>query len=160
MQRFLSFSITAQIQGMLPTEQLAEILSLSPGQIAPIPDMPPAVMGVCNWRGGILWLMDLGDLLGFKPLFAQDWRQPNYSILIVQGKGKFLGLAIFAVGQMISCHLNQIKVPSSTKTRPVLSNAIIGEWQNPNGENLLVLDIESLLTTPQLGQESTEIRRG
>jgi positive phototaxis protein PixI len=150
MQRFLSFSITADTQAMLPTEQLAEILSLSPSQIAPIPEMPPAVMGVCNWRGGILWLIDLADWLGLKPLFAQDWRQPNYSILIVQGKGKVLGLAISNVGQMIVAESAQIKTPNPNKTKSILSNSIIGQWQSPSNETFLILDVEALLGTPQL----------
>ncbi len=160
MKKFLSFVLTKDIHAMLPTEQVAEILNLPPDQIAPIPDMPPAVLGICNWRGGILWLLDLAQILDFKPLYAQDWRQQNYRILILQTKNNILGVAVNQVGQMINCEEEQIKRPPGVKNKPLLANCLKGQWQNPNGKTLLLLDAEALCAIVSNAKDPSEVLRG
>ena len=48
--QFLSFSLTAKLQAMLPTDDLGEIIKIDPRHIVPIFDLLPAIMGVYNHR--------------------------------------------------------------------------------------------------------------
>lgn len=156
-QQFLSFHLPPDAQAMLPTEQLTEILSLAPSQIVPIPDLPPAVMGACNWRGEVLWLVDLGQLLGFEPLHAQGFYHAHYSIIVIHDRGKIVGLAVHQVGQMILCDPAQIQSPP-TQITPELTVCLRGCWLRPTGEFFLVLDgmalIESFCKRTNLDPES------
>jgi positive phototaxis protein PixI len=46
-----------------------------------MPHLPPAVMGVYNWRGEILWIVDLAKLLGHQTASHRDRSlQPTIAI--------------------------------------------------------------------------------
>jgi positive phototaxis protein PixI len=146
-QQFLSFlpsSAAPAIRAMLPTQQLTEILSLSVNQIVPIPDVPAQVMGVCNWRGEVLWLIDLGALLGAEPFSQQAFRQSNYSAIVVRHQGYTVGLVVEQVSQMLWCNPAQIQ-PISIAQSPHFSPGLQGYWLTPQAETLLVLDGASLI---------------
>ncbi|HEY9652883.1 MAG TPA: chemotaxis protein CheW, partial [Coleofasciculaceae cyanobacterium] len=66
-EQFLRFHLLPNTTALLPIEQLTEVLTISRDQVVPIFHMPPWVMGVYNWRGEILWILDLGHLIGLTP---------------------------------------------------------------------------------------------
>ncbi len=66
-EQFLRFHLVPDTTLMLSITQLTEVLTIPVGQIIPIPHMPAWVMGVYNWRGEILWMVDLGQLVGLTP---------------------------------------------------------------------------------------------
>src|ERR671932_1970684 len=70
-KQFLRFHLMPHTTALLPMEQLTEVLTIPNGQIVPIFHMPAWVMGVYNWRGEILWMVDLGHLLGLSPWYQQ-----------------------------------------------------------------------------------------
>lgn len=143
-QQFLSFHLPPGAQALLPTEHLTEILSLTPSQIVPIPDTLPAVMGVCNWRGEVLWLVDLGSFLGFEPLHAQGSHHTHYSVIVIHHQGKIIGLTVNQVGQMVWCDPAQIQSPP-TQITPQLTVCLQGCWLRPTGELFLVLNGMALI---------------
>ena len=67
-QQFLRFHLAPDLNAALPVEQMTEVFTVATTKVVPIPHMPPWVIGVYNWRGEILWLVDLGYLLGGTPL--------------------------------------------------------------------------------------------
>lgn len=143
-QQFLSFQLPPDAQALLPTDQLTEILSLAPSQIVPIPDIPLAVIGVCNWRGEVLWLVDLGLLLGFEPLYAQGAYHSDYRVIVIHSQGQIIGLVVNQVGQMVWCEPTQIQSPP-VQVAPELTLCLRGCWLRPAGELFLVLDGKALI---------------
>ena len=58
-EQFLTFSLGQdQQQALLPTSQLLEIVRVNLSQITPIAGIAPYVMGVYNWRGDVIWVID------------------------------------------------------------------------------------------------------
>jgi positive phototaxis protein PixI len=145
-QQFLSFWVPPGIQAMLPTHQLTEILSLSPNQIVPIPDVPPQVMGVCNLRGDVLWLVDLGYVLGQTPLFQQGYRHINFSVIVIRQQDCTLGLVVHQIGEMLWYKSSEIYPIAATPDAPKLSPCLQGCWLTPQGKTLWFLDCEALIT--------------
>jgi positive phototaxis protein PixI len=139
LQQFLCFQLH-QTQAMLPTSQLTEILSLNLAQIISIPDLSPALMGVCNWRGEVLWLADLGYLLGFEPLYAELLHQAQVNTLIIHHQGQMLGLAVSRINQMQWCNSEQIQPPHTPQLSPQLARCLTGYWPQANHEMALMLD--------------------
>ena len=139
LQQFLCFQLH-QTQALLPTQQLTEILSLTLNQIIAIPDMPSALMGVCNWRGEVLWLVDLSYLLGFEPLYGEHLRQTQVSIVIIHHQGQRLGLAVSAINQMQWCNLKEIQPASTVPVSDQLARCLTGYWQQVHHPIALVLD--------------------
>ncbi|OLP16311.1 hypothetical protein BST81_22205 [Leptolyngbya sp. 'hensonii'] len=144
-QQFLSFRLLPNTQAMVSTEQLTEVLSLSLAQIVPIPDVPPQVMGVCNWRGEVLWLVDLGYLLGFTPLFSQGYRQSNYSAIVLRHQDATLGLVVDQVGQMLWCSPEQIQPLAPGQLAPALSHCAQGYWLDSQGIPFLILKGDAIV---------------
>ena len=58
-EQFLRISLASNTLALLPVQYLSEVLTMPNGQIMPIPHMTPWVMGAYNWRGEILWMVDL-----------------------------------------------------------------------------------------------------
>ncbi|MBW4522691.1 MAG: chemotaxis protein CheW [Scytolyngbya sp. HA4215-MV1] len=143
-QQFLSFRLSSTTQAMISTQKLTEILSVSLSQIISIPDVPSQVMGVCNWRGEILWLVDLALLLGFEPLFSQRDYQAGYRAIVVHHRDYTLGLMVDRVSQMLWCDPQQFQPIPSTQMTPTLSRCLQGYWLSEAGETFLVLNAEAI----------------
>lgn len=146
-QQFLSFQLTAGLQALLPTDQLDEILSLESGQIVPIFDLPDAVMGICNHRGEVLWIVDLSCLLGFESLFTQNYRQ-LYSVMVIHRFQSHVGVAVRQVGQLLLLPRHKIQPlqPAlAIEMTPRLAFCLKGSYQTSDQKTMLILDGEKIL---------------
>jgi positive phototaxis protein PixI len=151
--QFLAFPLGSETKAMLPVSQLTEVLTVSVGQVVPIPDMPATVLGVYNWRGEILWIADLGKLLGLEPLHQQMRGQTAFKVLVsVSGRRlggdasrSPLGLAVREVEDMHWCNPGDIESPPGTVVTPELSPFLRGFTLSDNGEILLALDAAAIV---------------
>jgi positive phototaxis protein PixI len=145
MPKFLSLHLQDQQMVMLPLEQLTEVFNVSLTQIVPIPDVPSTVMGVCNWRGEVIWLVDLGSLLGFAPLHQQGFRQTNYKVVLLQKQGEVLGLAVPKVGQIREYGENQVQNAQFSHLHQRLQNCLLGFVVDDDRHTVLAIDGDKLL---------------
>jgi positive phototaxis protein PixI len=139
-QQYLRVQLTTGVSGMLPTHQLTEIANLFLGQLVPTPDSTPAVMGVYNWRGEVLWVLDLSYWLGFDPLYAEGFGKGRLHIMIIQHQGQHLGLAVKSVDQMIWCDPKALLPANHLQAMPILTRCLQGYWTTPTGEVVFALD--------------------
>jgi positive phototaxis protein PixI len=143
---------------MLATDRVTEIISLTPQQIVPLPDVFPEVIGVHNWRGEVLWLVDLGYLLGTEPLFHQII-SGNYNAFIIQHSQGAVGLVINQIKQSFWCDLTEIQLLSATQRTTKLSQCLQGYWTTPEGETVWVLDSDAVVNILQSRSELMLKRR-
>ncbi|MBX2866264.1 MAG: chemotaxis protein CheW [Leptolyngbyaceae cyanobacterium MAG.088] len=117
-QRFLRFKLLGANQSLFPLRDIAEVKQLSITDILPIPDVNSSVLGVCNWRGDILWLIDLNALLGDRPLWTQVPQLEQPTAIIVQSAQRPIGFLIEHVDdvELIAPEslLDSIELSSST----------------------------------------------
>jgi positive phototaxis protein PixI len=138
--QFLRLQLPGNVQAMVQTQQLTEILSLNLSQVVPIADVNPAIMGVSNWRGEVLWILDLGRWLGLEPLYTQSLRLGKLNVVIIQHLGKTLGLGVEQVEQMIWCDPSQIQTFLESDISPELARCLQGYWSVPGEAVVLALD--------------------
>jgi twitching motility protein PilI len=62
-EEYFCIQLRQSTQLVLPLKRVAEVISLTWGDICPIPGVPSALLGVVNQRGQLLWVLELGDLL-------------------------------------------------------------------------------------------------
>lgn len=163
-QQFLRFHLMPDTTALLPVRQMTEVLTLAINEVVPIPHMPAWVMGVYNWRGEILWLVDLGQLIGLAPIYQQATSRSTYTAIIVhttkQGAGTgsqntgMLGLLVNRVEDMESCNPDLIQSPPMAAVSPELVPFLRGYWLKPNGEILVVLDSDSIIARMPRSQDS------
>ena len=133
---------------MLSIEQITEVLKIQLSQIVPIPQMPSWVMGVYNWRGEILWMIDLSHLIGLKPWYQNQTLRSYHTAIVLspnQERGDrtdniCLGLVVSRVEDLATCHTKQIQSALGSKVGTRLSNFLQGYWLEPEGEMILALD--------------------
>ncbi len=152
MEQFLQLHFASQITALLPTEQLTEVITVSPEQIMPMPHMPHWMMGTYNWRGEILWLIDVGCLIGLTPLYQQVI--PTYTAAILQfllppdtfneSGIQILGLVFNQVGNIERCDPNLIDTSAFSAANAELEKFLRGYWLKSEAENLAVLNPETL----------------
>ena len=62
--------------------------------------MPGCILGVCSWQGETLWLVDLNHMVGYTPLCRQSQLVSPPIVIVVQAKGKSLGLVVEQVSDV------------------------------------------------------------
>ncbi len=153
--QFLTFPLGSDTLAMLSVDHLKEVLTLPVGQVMPIPDMAAYVLGAYNWRGEILWVIDLGQLLGLESLYQQMGNASNYKVIVSQPDRKsasptYLGLAVINVDDMHWCNPSDIE-SAPTAATPNLSPFLRGFTLGNKGEMLLAIDATAIFDCMQSG---------
>ncbi|MCS6782255.1 MAG: chemotaxis protein CheW [Gloeomargarita sp. SKYBB_i_bin120] len=141
----LSFHLAPDTLALIPARDCLEVMPLARDQVVPIPEMPPAVMGVTNWRGEVLWLVDLAYGLGFAPLPELYPLQSSYYALILMPRDQRLGVVVAQVGQILTCPLNEVQSPPGTTLTAALAQCLRGYWLTNDNRTFLVLDTQGLV---------------
>ncbi|NJM48717.1 MAG: hypothetical protein HC860_23245 [Alkalinema sp. RU_4_3] len=136
-QPYLNFQITDDHLGMLPTDQLVEVITIQPQQIIPIPEMPPNVLGVYNWRGEVIWIIDSALIVGPTPT-----NTIKHAILISH-QTQVIGLIVQQINQMIWCDPNDIQTPPPTTTAQPINH--LSRWLSPQQQPIYLLQSANLL---------------
>ncbi|MFN5729854.1 MAG: chemotaxis protein CheW, partial [Pseudanabaena sp.] len=108
----------------------------------------PSVMGIYNWRGDVIWVIDLASLLGYKPLYAQQYEQEKLQdkchIVFLRNQDNVIGLAVPRVGQIVKCDISTIQTSALTFANPAMMKACQGYWLSGAEETFLVLDGDAI----------------
>ena len=153
-KQFLRLYLEPKTTIMLPIEQVTEVLKITLNKIVPIPQMPPYIMGVYNWRGEILWTADLGQLLGLNSWQQQNIDSNHTTMIIIsfaigsQAKSmhkKSLGLIVNSIEDIEWCDPQFIQPPSSSAINTVLASFVSGYWVQPKKPMSLILDGNSII---------------
>ena len=107
--KFVQFELGQGDLALLPAEKVIEIRVVKADEILPVPELPSCVLGIYQWRGEILWLVDLGYLIGFSSL---SWQGTN-SMMVLNVEEKNLGMAVPAVTGIESYDFEQFHLAST-----------------------------------------------
>ena len=153
-EQFLRLYLDSETGALLPITQLTEVLNVSCSQVMPIPHMHSWMMGVYNWRGEILWLVDLAHLVGITPLYQQALTSSNYTVIVLEAPveeedatgnaRKTLGLVINQVGNIENCNPNLIKNISFAAINTKLEAFLRGYWCKSDYEMLAVFHLDAI----------------
>lgn len=154
-EQFLRLHLAPDTDALLPILHMAEVLTIPTGQIVPIPDMPPWVMGVYNWRGEILWVIDLGHLAGLTPWHEQTTNISAHKAVVLkvqdspttiaQAKSQMLGLVVNQVEDIEWCDVEMIQALPLSSVAPEFANLLRGYWWKSDGGMLAVLNGAAIL---------------
>ncbi|MBD2069204.1 chemotaxis protein CheW [Leptolyngbya sp. FACHB-671] len=152
-EQFLRLYLFPNATVLLPIQQLSEVLTLPTERVTPIPHMPDWVMGVYNWRGEILWTVDLGHLCGFMPWYQQATNVSAFPAVILQvrnhkagsARNQMLGLVVNRVEDIEWCDPEMIQPLPRAAVSPQLAPFLRGYWWKSGGDMLAVLDGEAII---------------
>ena len=152
---FLRFYLEPDTTALLSLLQLAEVFNIPISQIVPIAHMPSWIRGVYNWRGEILWIADLGHLVGLTPSYQQPRSTLTYTTVVLQSlsnnasptsvKNQLLGLIVNQLEDIEWCNLDQIQSPPSSSVVQGLLPFLRGYWWKSDDDVLAVLDGNAIM---------------
>lgn len=159
--QYLKFQLYPDTKAMLPIAQITEVLKIQLRQIMPIPQMPTWVMGVYNWRGDILWMIDLGQLLGLDSWYQHQHERLLHSAIVLSPDREdnqsehqiHLGLMVAGIDDLATCNGEAIQGTVGSPLNHLVSSFLTGYWLNSSGEMILALDgqaiADAMPRTPQ-----------
>lgn len=141
-QKFLRFALATQ-EALLPLEEISEVLNVRHQEILPMPEMPSCVLGIYNWRGKNLWLIDIGHLVDYPPLSGNEPAQ--LAVIVIQLERMCLGLVTSEVKDIELHNAQSLQTAETYLYPPRLLTFVKGYL--PSAESL-VLDIEAIARFP------------
>lgn len=111
LQRFLRFRLHSGKTALLPLEGVKEVIAVPPSLVLPVPQMPEAVLGVYNYRGQILWLVDLEQRIGIYG--SRETKPQLLNVVTVEVDHKPLGLVVFQIDDIEIYPADQIQTVST-----------------------------------------------
>ena len=145
LQRLLRFPLGVHDSALLSLAQITEILRIDVADILPVPEMPRCVLGICNWRGDMLWLIDLNDLVSSTPLFELDPGVTALIVVVVQINGQAVGLGLQQVHDIEFHNLDQLQPTAPGLFSPQLQPFVLGTLPGVDGA---VLNLSAIAQCP------------
>ena len=93
-KRFLRISLTEKFSGLLPLETVLKVIHISLSDISPTPANPSWILGLCNWQGQTIRVVDLGKILGFKPLLQSGLSRNNLMVIVLKLQNQIAGIVV------------------------------------------------------------------
>lgn len=111
-KKFIIFQLGANEKAAMPLETIIEVLPIAVASILPVPEVPASVLGLSNWRGEMIWWVDLEYLLGMEPI-ATDTSIPSEQMaMVMKVEDKSLGILIRNLIDIEELDPKQMKSPN------------------------------------------------
>ncbi|KOP27212.1 chemotaxis protein CheW [Hapalosiphon sp. MRB220] len=147
-QRFLSFSLRDKYIGVITLENVQEIFTIDLANICRVPQMPHCVVGVYNWRGEMLWLVDLDLMFGYSPLESQADLYAKSMVIKLSYEGKSLGILVNEIRDIEHLYIDFMKSLDEHLFTLEMSHFVKGYFIDANEEILISLDTKAIFQTP------------
>lgn len=153
-QKFLSFNLGTRDTAVISLQHITEILQVSLGEICGVPQMPNCVLGIYSWRGEMLWLVDLEEMLGYPPLLQGSNFLSRMMAIVLENEGKYLGLLVRQLIDIEWLDTEQIKLPSAELFYPAMTPFLQGYFINISEQMIFSLDALAIIQAPMWGNHN------
>jgi len=110
----LRFFLPSGNEFALSAMGIREIMQQEPGNITPVPNASPLLLGTINLRGEIIWVADLGQFLGYPNMLNTD--RGEVPVIAVEEQDIILGLAVKSLGAIHWLEVDNCKYPKIFRT--------------------------------------------
>ncbi|MBD1823176.1 chemotaxis protein CheW [Cyanobacteria bacterium FACHB-DQ100] len=152
LEKFLRFHLNQSHSMLLPLEDIIAVQAISILDVLPVPQMSACVLGLSNWRGEALWLVDLLYQLGFDEILQPAQSLTILNAIVVQFQGKWLGLTVQAIGEIEEHDPEKLVHPSPDLFAQPLAAFIKGYFGH---DHSIVLSTAAILQDPALHSQAS-----
>ncbi len=146
--KFLSFNLGVKDRAVIALKCVKEVFQLSLSEICSVPEMPSYVLGIYNWRGEMLWLVELEKLLAYTPLLQEVNVFSKMMVIVLQSHGKYLGILVRQPMDIDLLDTQQIKSPERQLFSPEILSFLQGYFINSFEEIIIALDATAIIQSP------------
>jgi positive phototaxis protein PixI len=138
--------------------RVTELVNIPLDRVIPMPHLPPAILGVYNWRGEILWIVNFVTLLGLKPAPGMSapyhYRSLQPTIVLTNvtssGNSMAIGLVVDRIDEIEWCRPDLAGSESPHSLETELAPWTKGYWRSTAGDRLLVFDGQTIFDRSEL----------
>ena len=153
-RKFLQFQLgksekvhKSTIQGdiaLLDAEIVTEVITISPQDILPVPQMFYCVLGIYGWRSEMLWIVDLENLLGYPPPLDKANSHQELLVMVVQFQGQSIGLVVSGIDNLTEHDLSKFKSSSPEIFSEDVLPFLHGYFTSSDNDIIMLLDAEEI----------------
>ncbi|MBE9043351.1 chemotaxis protein CheW [Pleurocapsales cyanobacterium LEGE 10410] len=153
-RKFLQFQLgksekshKSTVQGdiaLLDAEIVTEVITISPEDILPVPQMFYCVLGIYGWRSEMLWIVDLENLLGYPPPLDSNNFQKDLLVMVVQVQGQSIGLVVSGIDNLIEHDLSKFKSSSAEIFSEDVLPFLHGYFTSSDNDIIMLIDSEEI----------------
>ncbi len=147
-EKFLSFNLGVSDTAVISLQHITEVLQVSLPEICGVPQMPSSVLGIYNWRGEMLWLVDLEAMLGYPPISQGSNLLSRMMAIVLENKGKYLGLLVRQLIDIEWLDTKEMKLATAELFYPKISPFLQGYFINDSEEIIFNLDATTIIQAP------------
>ncbi|MEM7591731.1 MAG: chemotaxis protein CheW [Cyanobacteria bacterium P01_A01_bin.83] len=153
-RKFLQFQLgksekvhKSAIQGdiaLLDAEMVTEVITISPQDILPVPQMFYCVLGIYGWRSEMLWIVDLENLLGYPPPLDANNPHQELLVMVVQVQGQSIGLVVSGIDNLTEHDLSKFKSSSAEIFSEDVLPFLHGYFAGAENDIIMLIDAEEI----------------
>lgn len=121
---YLRFYLPSEDEFALSAVGIREVMQQPIDRITPIPNASPLLLGTINLRGQVIWVADLGQLLGDSSRLNTN--RAEIPVIAIEEQETILGLAVESLGDME--WLDPDKLGNAATIPDQISPYVQGEW--------------------------------
>lgn len=132
-QRLLRLPLGPQDNVVVPLEQITEVIRVEIAEILPVPETSPWVLGICDWRGEMLWIVDLCSFVRYPSPFHSEQSPTALMVMVVQVDHQSIGIGVQQINDVELHDLQHLQPVIPGLFPPELLPLVIGllpEWGN------------------------------
>ncbi|MBD2664850.1 putative purine binding chemotaxis protein [Richelia sinica FACHB-800] len=153
-QKFLSFNLGVKDTAVIALNHITEVLQVSLAEVCGVPQMPNCVLGIYNWRGEMLWLVDLEEMLGYPSLLKNTNLLSKMMAIVLESEGKYLGLLVRQLLDIEWLDTQHLKLQSAELFSPGISPFLHGYFINGDEQIMFNLDANLIMQSPLWGKHN------
>ncbi|BAY27671.1 putative CheW protein [Calothrix sp. NIES-2100] len=148
-QRFLRFPLNGKVNGLLPLADLRGVIHVPLTEILPVPQVAECLLGIMNWRGEAIWILDVAGLLGAIHWCRRESVRKSGMAMLVQVQNQTVGLLVEQV-HTIEVYNPQERFAISASMLPArLGSFLQGYFIDSQGSPLMLIDTHVVIQTFQ-----------
>ncbi|BAZ10269.1 purine-binding chemotaxis protein cheW [Calothrix sp. NIES-4071] len=147
-QKFLTFHLGDKDTAVISLSNITEVLQVSPLEICGVPQMPSCVAGIYNWRGEMLWLIDIENMLGYESLAKNHNITSKMMAVVVRKEDKYLGLLVRQLMDIESFDRDSLKPANLDLFSHEIASFLEGYFIDLNEKMIISLDAKSIIDSP------------
>jgi positive phototaxis protein PixI len=147
-EKFLSFNLGVKDTAVISLQHITEVLQVPLPEICSVPQMSSSVLGIYNWRGEMLWLVDLEAMLGYPPISQGANLISIMMAIVLENNGKYLGLLVKHIIDIELLDIQQMKLPNTELFYPKISPFLQGYFINDSEDMIFNLNAITIIQSP------------
>ena len=147
-QKFLSFNLGEVDTAVILLEDIIEVVPISFTDICSVPQMHSCILGIYNWRGEMLWIIDLEEMLGYTAITQEADLISKMMIIVVQTEGKSLGLLVRKLIDICWLDNKLMKLPDFQLFKSDIIAMLHGYFIDESEDIIINLDAQSIIKSP------------